>query len=251
MKRVQAVAVAALVLPSVAGAQPGAGTNVKRGESLYAAHCLSCHGVAGRGITSRDHPTGSLELRGLGPRLVGVGALSADFYLSTGYMPLESPDAQPRHTKSPFDQQQIDALVAYVASLGTGPPIPRPKPERGNLARGLTLFTSHCAGCHQVVAEGGYVPNAVAPPLHDASAVQVAEAVRVGPYLMPSFSTKQISDAELDSIIAYVEWAKHPDDRGGWSIGRIGPVPEGIVAWWIAALALVACCVVIGRRFRA
>ena len=250
VRRALSVVLAALVMPAAAGAQPGVGVKVKRGESLYAANCLSCHGVAGRGVTTRKRPSGALELKGLGPSLVGVGALSADFYLSTGDMPLASPYAQPRHTKSPFDKQQIDALVAYVASLGKGPGIPHPHPERGSVSRGFALFTDHCAGCHQVAAEGGYVPNAVAPPLHNATAVQIAEAVRVGPYLMPSFSAKQISDAQLDSIIAYVEQAKHPDDRGGWSIGRIGPVPEGLVAWLIAALALVACCVVIGRRYQ-
>jgi ubiquinol-cytochrome c reductase cytochrome c subunit len=251
MRRVLAVAVAALVWPSLTGAQPGAGDQVKRGESLYAANCLSCHGVAGKGITTHDRPSGALDVKGLGPSLVGVGALSADFYLSTGYMPLGSPHQQPRHKRLQFDREQIDALVAYVASLGTGPGIPSPHPERGDVAAGFQLFTEHCAGCHQVAAQGGYVPNAVAPPLHDVNAVQIAEAVRVGPYLMPSFSPKQISDRQLDSLIAYVLESKHPDDRGGWSIGRIGPVPEGLVAWLIGALALVACCVVIGRRSRA
>jgi ubiquinol-cytochrome c reductase cytochrome c subunit len=246
-----AAVVVALAWPATAAAQPGAGVKVKQGESLYAAHCLSCHGVAGKGITSRAYPAGALELKGLGPPLRGVGALSADFYLSTGYMPLGNPHEQPRHTQSPFDKRQIDALVAYVASLGKGPGIPHPHPERGDVSNGLALFTEHCAGCHQVVAEGGYVPNAVAPPLHQVDAVQIAEAVRVGPYLMPSFSKRQISDSQLDSLIAYVQYAKHPDDRGGWSIGRIGPVPEGLVAWLIAAAALVGCCLVIGRRLRA
>ena len=86
------------------------------------------------------------------------------------------------------------------------------------------------------------------PPLKQASATQIAEAVRVGPYLMPRFPKTQISDRQLDSIVAYVEWAKHPDDRGGWGIGHIGPVPEGLVAWLLAGTALVAVCVVIGKR---
>jgi ubiquinol-cytochrome c reductase cytochrome c subunit len=239
-----------LVFPAAAGAQPGSGVKAKTGKGLYAAYCLSCHGIAGRGVTSSSHPRGVLDLHGLGPPLTDVGALGADFYLTTGYMPLANPHDQPRHTKSPFDKREIAALVAYVASLGHGPPIPKPHPERGDVSAGLSLFTEHCAGCHQVVAEGGYVTNAVAPPLHQATPVQIAEAVRTGPYLMPKFPVSQINDAQLDSIIAYVQWAKHPDDRGGWSIGRIGPVPEGLVTWLIAATALVGCCLVIGRRFQ-
>jgi ubiquinol-cytochrome c reductase cytochrome c subunit len=112
----------------------------------------------------------------------------------------------------------------------------------------MELFTEHCAGCHQIAAEGGYVTGAVVPPLLSDSPVRVAEAVRAGPYLMPKFSKKQISDADLDSIIAYIEYAKHPQDRGGWSLGRIGPVPEGLVAWFIAGVVLVITCVVIGER---
>jgi len=250
VSRLVAAVVVALVVPAAAGAQPGVGVKAKTGKGLYAANCLSCHGVDGSGVTSDTQPRGVLDLRGLGPPLKGVGALAADFYLTTGYMPLQNPHDQPRHTKSPFDKREIAALVAYVATFGKGPGVPHPQPERGEVSRGLSLFTEHCAGCHQIVAEGGYVTNAVAPPLHQATPVQIAEAVRLGPYLMPRFPTSQISDAQLDSIIAYVQYAKHPDDRGGWSIGRIGPVPEGLVAWLIAAAALVGCCLVIGRRFQ-
>jgi ubiquinol-cytochrome c reductase cytochrome c subunit len=238
----------ALALPGAAGAQPGGGASVQKGKELYAEHCLSCHGSDGGGVTSTAQPTGALGLHGLGPPLRGVGALAADFYLTTGYMPLQNPHDQPRHTESPFDKQEIASLVAYVASLGKGPPIPKPQPKRSEISRGLQLFTEHCAGCHQVVAEGGYVPNAVAPPLHQPTAVQIAEAVRVGPYLMPKFSKSQISDGELNAIVAYVEWTKHPDDRGGWNLGRIGPVPEGLVTWLVAAVVLIGVCLAIGRR---
>jgi ubiquinol-cytochrome c reductase cytochrome c subunit len=250
VRRACATVIVVLALPAAAGAQPGVGVKAKTGKGLYAAYCLSCHGVGGSGVTSTSHPPGVLDVHGLGPPLRSVGALAADFYLTTGYMPLADPYEQPRHTKSPFDNREIAALVAYVASLGKGPGIPHPQPQRGDVSRGLSLFTEHCAGCHQVVAEGGYVTNAVAPPLHQATPVQIAEAVRIGPYLMPTFPASQISDAQLNSIIAYVQWAKNPDDRGGWSIGRIGPVPEGLVAWLIAATALVGCCLVIGRRFQ-
>jgi ubiquinol-cytochrome c reductase cytochrome c subunit len=67
---------------------------------------------------------------------------------------------------------------------------------------------------------------------------------------MPHFSGKQISDGQLDSIIRYVQYAKHPDDRGGWSLGHVGPVPEGLVAWFIGIVVLVATCAVIGERIR-
>ena len=109
-----------------------------------------------------------------------------------------------------FSDKEVRSLVAYVASLGSGPAIPHPDPARGSVSAGLEQFTLHCAGCHQALAEGGFVTGARVPPLHTVPATQIAEAVRIGPYLMPRFSTKQISDAQLNSIIRYVQSQRHP-----------------------------------------
>lgn len=206
------------------------------GKQVFGRYCASCHGGDGSGLADR------------GPSLHGVGALAADFYLRTGYMPLKRTGLQPRRSRRLLTDAQIAALVRYVASLGGGPAVPHPHPERGNVSAGMALFRSHCAGCHQIVAEGGYVTNAVPPALGDATPTQIAEAVRIGPYVMPKFSTKAISNAELDSIIRYVEYAKHPDNRGGWALGNVGPIPEGLVSWFIAGSALLGVCLVIGKR---
>ena len=228
MKRI-ALILALVCVPSAAAAS---------GEQLYGANCISCHGAGGNGIADR------------GPSLRGVGARAADFYLRTGYMPLADPRDQPHRSRVQFSQRELAALVAYVASLGSGPRIPKPQPGRGSLADGQAQFTEHCAGCHQISAQGGYVTNAVAPALTHASPVEIAEAVRIGPYLMPHFSAQQIDDRQLDSIIRYVQYAKNPDDRGGWALGHVGPVPEGLVTWLIAIVLLIATCGVIGQRIR-
>jgi ubiquinol-cytochrome c reductase cytochrome c subunit len=223
-----------------ANAQPG--TPLRQlGEELYAGNCARCHGSAGEGIDSKSAG---------GPTLRGVGAGTADLYLRTGYMPLARPTDQPTRSRVLFSDREIRALVAYVASLGGGPPVPKPHPERGDIAAGQRLFATHCAGCHQIAAEGGYVTGVRVPPLEDATPVQIAEAVRTGPYVMPRFSSKNVSDAELDSVIAYVQYAKDPKASGGWALGDLGPIPEGIVTWLIAAVALVATCLLIGKRLR-
>src|SRR4029077_15475654 len=128
-----------------------------------------------------------------------------------------------------FTEAQLRTLIAYVAALGHGPPVPRVRPGRVN--EGMRLFADHCAGCHQIAAQGGYLTGAVAPALGDATPTQIAEAVRIGPYLMPSFTRRAIGDRALDSLVAYVQYARSPEDPGGWPLGRIGPVPEGMVAW--------------------
>ena len=218
------------------------------GSQLYAGNCVSCHGIDGRGVTAGSASRGAGDIAGQGPSLRGVGALAADFYLRTGYMPLGSADEQPQRSEPLFDEHEIRALVSYVASLGGGPAIPRPQPEKGSLSDGLELFTEHCAGCHQVVAQGGYVTDARVPPLEDATARQIAQAVRIGPYLMPKFSEKDITDSQLNAIVAYVQYAKDPRDEGGWGINHLGPFPEGMVAWLIAIPALLLLCRAIGRR---
>jgi ubiquinol-cytochrome c reductase cytochrome c subunit len=253
-----AIVVALLVVPAAGAEPPQPGVThvsvppgtppVEWGAQLFGANCITCHGPNGRGVFTPLKGAG--ETTGLGPSLEGVGARAADFYLRTGYMPLEDARAQPRRSRVLFSRPELQALIDYVASLRPGPPVPTPHPQRGNLAEGQQLFTEHCAGCHQVSAAGGYVTNAVAPRLNDATPVQIAEAARIGPYLMPRFSERQISDAQLDSIIRYAIYARHPDDRGGWALGHVGPVPEGLVTWFIGAAVLVATCLVIGTRLR-
>ena len=237
MRRLLAPLLVALVLVPGAAAQ-----GVTQGEHLYGQYCVACHGANGEGVTGGG--------RRQGPPLAGVGARAADFYLRTGYMPLQEAGKQPRRSRVLFGEREIRALVAYVASLGPGRAVPKPQPGRGSLSDGQRLFTDHCAGCHQVVAAGGYLTGGIAPPLQEATPTQVAEAIRIGPYVMPRFSERQLSRHDVDSIVRYVEWAKHPDDRGGWALGHVGPVPEGMVTWFLGAGALVGACLVIGRRLR-
>jgi ubiquinol-cytochrome c reductase cytochrome c subunit len=242
------VALLALITSGTAAAAPPG--EVTRGYHLFGRYCIACHALESSGVVGAAPLRAQTQQQVAAPQLRGVGALAADFYLRTGYMPLPHAGMQPRRARVLFSESEIRALVAYVASLGKGPPIPTPHPERGSLSEGMKAFTDHCAGCHQVVAEGGYVTGAVPPPLDKATPTQIAEAVRIGPNVMPRFSAKAIPDRQLDSIIRYVEYAKHPDDSGGWALGHLGPIPEGIVTWFLAAAALIAVCAVIGRRLR-
>ncbi len=236
MRRRPAAAVA-LVCAAAAvtlWARPATG-QAPAGRDLFALGCASCHGMDARGVA------------GKGPSLVGAGAAAADFYLQTGRMPLSHPDVMPQRNPPAYSAAERRALVAYVGSLG-GPGIPTVDPAAGSVKEGFAAFTDHCAGCHSITARGGVSPPGAAPPLQQATAVQIGEAVRVGPYLMPRFDERQIDQHELDSIAAYVLSTRHLDDRGGWGIGNIGPIPEGMVAWLLAGTALLIVARLIGER---
>jgi ubiquinol-cytochrome c reductase cytochrome c subunit len=214
---------------------PGAAADRANGGRLFQETCAQCHGFDGRGVQNQ------------GPPLLDAGAAAADFYLSTGRMPLDHP-AEPVRSERAYTRSQIADLVDFVASLGPGPPIPSVDPASGNLSEGQQFFARYCAGCHQIAARGGAVTGAVAPALDASTSVQIAEAVRTGPFVMPSFGERLIDSHELDSIIRYVEYTRHPDNHGGWSLESLGPIPEGIVAWFVGALALVGFARLLGKR---
>jgi ubiquinol-cytochrome c reductase cytochrome c subunit len=205
------------------------------GRRLFVTGCSSCHGLDAHG-TER------------GPDLSDAGAAAADFYLSTGRMPLADPDDQPERKRPAYSHAEIAQLVAYVASLGDGPPIPATS-RRGDLAAGNTLYTENCAACHSSAGAGGALGVSIdAPPLWQASDVQIAEAIRTGPGAMPVFGPETLDETQVASIVRYVDYLKQPDDRGGNPLGHIGPVPEGFVAWIIGLGLMLAAAYWIGTR---
>jgi ubiquinol-cytochrome c reductase cytochrome c subunit len=235
----------ALVVPAAASAADGS----SRGRDLFFSGCAECHGADLTGVLADPSRRGAGGKVPAGPPLLGVGELAADFYLRTGYMPLDDPEEQPSRSKPSYSERDLRALVDFVASFG-GPRTPDVDPARGRTSTGLKLFVENCAGCHQVVGAGGYLTGAQAVPLDQATARQIAQAVRIGPYVMPRFPERQISDRELDSLVKYVLYAQDPRDPGGWSLEHLGPVSEGIVAWLVAGTALLLVARVIGERIR-
>lgn len=217
-------------------AAPAPSTTGDRGTQLYLQNCASCHGAQGQGAQR-------------GPSLIGVGPASVDFQVSTGRMPASHEMAQPRRAEPAFSADDIAALVDHVSRFGDGgPQIPRVGP--GNLGSGREIFAANCAPCHGATGAGAALTNGwTAPPLYDATATQVAEAVRVGPGLMPAFPSQLLDDRQVDDLTAYVQRLRSERlDRGGNPLGRLGPLVEGVVAWLAVLGLLVAAVRWLGRR---
>ena len=190
-----------------------------QGKQLYAASCSTCHGLGAEGTAN-------------GPTLQGVGRAAVDFMLTSGRMPLADPGEQPVRQEPRFSDDQIEALVAYVSSIAPGgPEIPDVDTARGELPRGFQLFLNNCSGCHGAAGIGDSVGGGqIAPSLYPPTATQIGEAIRIGPGVMPRFGENDISGAEMDSIARYLEWVRDNGDEGGFQLGRVGAVAEGLIA---------------------
>jgi len=230
--RAPAAQTPALSPPATAPAPSG---DIMRGGDLFALHCASCHGAVGQGS-------------GDGISLRGVGAAAVDFALSTGRMPLANPHQPMVRRASTWTRRDIDDISAFVTWLAPGgPPVPTVDPASGDIARGQKLFAANCAPCHGTAGQGAAVgEGADAPDLYEATPVEIAEAVRIGPDPMPRFDSTTISPDDLNSLVRYVVSLRTPVDRGGFNMGHVGPVAEGFVAWIAGLGAIVVIIRLIG-----
>jgi ubiquinol-cytochrome c reductase cytochrome c subunit len=230
--------------PGIPSPAPNAG-----GREIFQRDCAWCHGAKGQGTDEAP------------PLRNGTGKADVDFMLRTGRMPLSDKHEQMLHRPPAYTDGQIRAIDDYVVSLGAhGVDIPRVRTHASLVAKGSTLYQSNCAACHSSTGIGGaLVPgrsevvgrqsSIAAPSLIHATSVEVAEAIRTGPGAMPSYDRGALSDKDVNAIVSYVSYIKHPYDKGGASISRVGPIAEGAVAWG-ALLLLLFFCRWIGTRER-
>lgn len=228
----------AALAPSPAQAQTASASDVQAGKRLFITNCSTCHGLNAQGTEDA-------------PSLIGVGAAAVHFQVSTGRMPLagSSPQAQEKPTQ--FSEEEIMQLSAYVASLGAGPSIPSEEqvdPALGDAMTGSKLFLTNCAMCHNAVGAGGALTHGkYAPPLWDATPTQIYEAMLTGPQSMPVFNNANITPDEKRDIVTYLMQQREPAP-GGFSLGSLGPVSEGLWAFAVGFGLLIGIAVWIGAR---
>jgi ubiquinol-cytochrome c reductase cytochrome c subunit len=223
-------------------------TLIEEGRELFLEGCSSCHGLNADGGYQSD---GTVA----GPSLIGVGAASVDFQVSTGRMPLAAPGAQAKAKPPIFNEEETAALAAYIGSLAPGPEIPTPDqydttgitPEE--LALGGNLFRANCASCHGASGKGGALTDGkYAPSLANTEARNIYQAMLIGPQNMPNFPDTTLRPEDKRAIIGYIEAIRESPDSGGISQGRLGPVTEGITLWLLGLGALISVAIWIGVK---
>jgi ubiquinol-cytochrome c reductase cytochrome c subunit len=120
-----------------------------------------------------------------------------------------------------------------------------------NTALGSQLFSANCAQCHGFAGAGGALTyGKYAPALNTATPTQIYEAMLTGPEAMPVFGDGTIPPQAKRDIIAYITQTRVEPNPGGFSLGRTGPVTEGLVVWLggLGFLVLVAMWLTAKRR---
>jgi ubiquinol-cytochrome c reductase cytochrome c subunit len=224
---------------ATANAPADQSVEVRKGRQLYETTCITCHGQNLQGVQDR------------GPSLIGVGSASVYFQVATGRMPVARQEAQAERKKPKYDEEQTKQIAAYVQSVGGGPEIPTGdlRGDDSNLAEGGELFRLNCASCHNFAGRGGALSaGKYAPPLSAANDLTIWTAMLSGPQNMPVFSDNQLTPEQKQAITNYVQTLRDQKDPGGSSIGRLGPVPEGLVIWVVGIGAIMLMILWIGAK---
>ena len=151
-------------------------------------------------------------------------------------MPLADPDAQARRGPVRYTEAQIEALVAFVGSIGSGPDTPHVDTAAGDTANGGVLYRLNCAACHVASAAGcrRSARDVRRPTCRRRRPTQVGQAIVIGPGAMPVFGT--FTPEDINDVATYVEAldAREHDRRlevrwgraGGRRTGRMAARPD-------------------------
>ena len=234
----------AVLAPAQAQQEETDAEMVAKGRELFLVGCSFCHGQNGEGIRTENGNQ-------LGPPLAGVGAAAVDFQVSTGRMPMAQPGAQAPRKRPAYSEEEVAALAAYVASLGPGPAIPdesdystegmTDEEREEAVSRGGQIFLTNCTACHNFAGSGGAMPEGgYAPKIRGVEPRFIYEAMLTGPQNMPNFSNTNLTPEEKRDVIAYLESLDETPEYGGFGMGGIGPVSEGMFAWLVGIGGCVA-----------
>jgi ubiquinol-cytochrome c reductase cytochrome c subunit len=224
---------------SAASAPADDAVEIRKGRQLYEQGCITCHGRNLQGVEDR------------GPTLLGVGEAAVYFQVSTGRMPVARQEAQVERKDPRYTEAETLQIAAYVQSVGGGPELPTGdlRGDDSNLAEGGELFRLNCASCHNFAGRGGALSaGKYAPSLEPSSDKVIWTAMLSGPQNMPAFSDNQVTPEQKQAITNYIQTLKAERDPGGAGIGRLGPLPEGLVIWVVGIGAIMLMILWIGAK---
>jgi mono/diheme cytochrome c family protein len=187
------------------------GTPLEIGQQLFEQNCTSCHGKSGEGGPNPAHP---------GDIIAPIS--TAEFLKTRDDFTLKAiiSQGQPNFGMSPFgtsfggslDDDQIDAIVAFLRSWEANPPVELP-PEVANVQLSLTapeIYKNICSKCHGKDGEGGTGPSLADPQFQSVNTDQaIIDAIKLG---HPNSSMigwgDLLSGEQIQQLVAYIRGLK-------------------------------------------
>lgn len=228
-------------------AQPGQLTEAERvrAQEVYAVQCANCHGGSGAGGVM---PNGDQV-----PPLDGnpdVTVPYMDLVMRVGRMPppQQNPDDN-RARNIVIADGDRELLVTYLTEIyDLEGAIPSVDPAAGDATSGQEAYATNCAQCHGSTGAGGIAgAGAWTPPITQAGPIAVAEAVRVGPFEMPAFNAEQITDDEVNALVAYLDYVAQEQGTPVFGLIELNPVYASGFAAAMVVIVVVAVLVIAGR----
>lgn len=194
-----------------------------RGRAIYLRYCALCHGENAEGYRA-DHANA------LGnPQFLAV---ATDEFLRASIAdgrPGTPMSAWSRAHGGPFDDTMIDALVAYLRSLSSTPPLDLAGVRvEGSVDRGGTLYAARCAECHGARGEGSDTATSISHPNFHAVATDgyLRHTIEHGREGTPMPAFGDLPSQSIDDLVAFVRTLEHMPDRPTTEGG--GPPPPGL-----------------------
>lgn len=183
------------------------GASLALGQELFAKNCSPCHGDFGEG--------------GLNPAVPGdiIAPIStAEFLKTRDDFTLRSviSQGQPNFGMSPFgssfggplDDEQIDAIVAYLRSWEANPPVELPPEVQTNVVtlNGVDIYKNLCAQCHGLKGEGGVGPALGDPKFQDQNSdQQIFDTINNGHKATTMIAWGEILTADqIQEVVKYI-----------------------------------------------
>ncbi len=183
------------------------GAPLALGQELFAKNCAPCHGDFGEG--------------GLNPTVPGdiIAPIStAEFLKTRDDFTLRSiiSQGQPNFGMSPFgtsfggplDDEEIDAIVAYLRSWEANPPVELPPEIQTNVVtlNGVEIYKNLCAQCHGLEGEGGVGPALNDPVFQDRNSDQeIFDTINNGHKATTMIAWGEILTAEqIQEVVKYI-----------------------------------------------
>jgi cbb3-type cytochrome c oxidase subunit III len=181
-------------------------------DTLYQTFCAACHGPDGEGM--RYPGMAAFPAVGNAEFL----AVASDDFLRQNIQHGRPGRRMPAwgDKEGGLRPEEIEAIIGHLRTLGGGArPAADDRPTRwvdGDLDLGGSLFTRHCAGCHDKAGQGLEGPALANPNLlRSATDTYLFETIRRGrpgtsmpAFGRPSTLRPDLTDVEIESLVAFL-----------------------------------------------